>query len=249
MANLHEVVGALINQIERGRAQADLGTLEIANIYRDIPLLSDFPIPKISLDQITVDLKVSVGSVPVPENYLSQAARTQAVERVGAMVLALQDQDPSLREMLHSDPELKKAWVESREEILQKVAECVPEEGAVNADLVARNVGTVLRGKITSLVTTPGLKIQKLRLHTFVTERAPEVEKRVTGQVRDTIAAVVREQPVSLRNMDVLVTTSELQSVPSDRITTLHLTFSESDRVWTQFETEKGEIIKKIVPR
>jgi hypothetical protein len=249
MANLHEVVGALINQIERGRAQADLGTLEIATIYRDIPLLSDFPIPKISLDQITIDLKVSVGSVPVPENYLSQAARAQVVEQVGARVLALHDQDPALKEMLHSDPELQKAWAGSREEVLRGVAECIPEEGAVSPELVARNVGTVLRGKVTSLVTAPGLKIQKLRLHTFVTERVPEVEKRFSGQVRDIIAAVVREQPASLRNMEVLVTTSELQSIPPDRITTLHLTFSESDRVWTQFETEKGEIIKKIVPR
>ena len=204
--------------------------------------------PKISLDQIVIDLKVSVGSIPAPENFLSPSSRSKAVERIGDMVSDLH-RDPSLKEMLASDPALMESWVKSREEILQKVAECLPEEGSINPDLIAGNIGIILRGKITGLITTPGLKIQKLRLHTYVTERTPEVERKVADGVRATLTGILKEQPASLRDMEVLVTVSELQAIPQDKITTLHLTFSESDRIWTQFETEKGEIKKKLVPR
>jgi hypothetical protein len=48
--------------------------------------------------------------------------------------------------------------------------------------------------------------------------------------------------------LDVLVTASELQSIPPEKITTLKLTLRESDQSWTQIETEKGEIQEKLVP-
>jgi hypothetical protein len=38
----------------KGRSQADMATLEIADIYKNHPLLSEFPVPKFALDEVVV---------------------------------------------------------------------------------------------------------------------------------------------------------------------------------------------------
>jgi len=163
------------------------------------------------------------------------------------MISNLHLRDTLLKEMLASDPILKESWIKSKEELLQKAAQCLPEEGVINPDFIARNIGTVIRGHITGLITTQASKVEKRRLHTDVTERIPEVEKRVTDGFLDILMGLLKEQPPSLSNMKVLVTASELEAIPIEKITTLHLTFSESDRAWTKIETENGETKLKLV--
>lgn len=247
MTNLNDVVGSLINQIERGRAQADMGTIEIADIYRKTPLLSNFPVPKIVLDQIVIDLKVAVGSIPASGNYLSSATRSKAIEMIGENVSDLHLRDKSLKSMFASDPTLTQSWINSKNDLQKKVAECLPEDGNVNLDLIAQNIGTVIRGNIIDLITTPGSKIAKSRLHKQVTESIPEVEKRVIDNVRGTLIGLLKEQPPSSNDISVLVTASELEAIPPEKVTTLRLTFSESDRAWTKIE-DQGETKLKLVP-
>jgi hypothetical protein len=58
-----DLIASLMEQINQAGAQADAGVADIATQYRDNPLLSAFYIPRFSIADVVVDLKMAVASV------------------------------------------------------------------------------------------------------------------------------------------------------------------------------------------
>jgi hypothetical protein len=248
MATLGDVLGALISQIGKGRSQADMATLEIAQIYKNHPLLSSFPVPRVTLDEVVVDLKVSISSAPLQSKALSPQAKSALVVQLANLVGNLPNTDPSLKALSDKNPELSRVWKSAHPEMLQRLSGFIPTDIDVEAKSIAQGAASIIRGHITNIVLNLTPKVRQISAVDSLKTDVPEIETRLISQIQEIISNVLNAQTTTKDRLDVLVTASDLQAIPPEKLTTLKLTLRESDQTWTQIENEKGEIKEKLIP-
>src|SRR5712664_3761273 len=116
MSSLGDVIGALVSQLGRGRSQADVATLEVAQIYKNTPLLSEFPIPRFSLDEVVVDLKMAVNNAPLPTGFITPEARAEILSRLQTIAADLPNGEPPFG--TQEWDQFRKSWKSSQDAIL-----------------------------------------------------------------------------------------------------------------------------------
>lgn len=251
MASLGEVVGAFISQIGRGRSQADAATLEVAKIYKDHPLLSAFPVPRMTLDEVVVDLKLSIAAPPIAGRILTAKAKFEVLSQLEKKMKDLTSAEPSLRVICQKFPKLEEAWKSTYNQLVGRLSELIPTEVEVEPRTISLGAASIIREHVSNLMLTSDprrARIEITAIRKFVSEDAPKMENRLTSQIQEIISKVLEVQPPMKDRLDILITSSELQTIPHEKLTTLKFTLRESDQTWTQIETEKGEIKEKLVP-
>ena len=63
MADLQQVVGAILRDLAKARFGSDLYSRSIARYYENDYLLRKFPVPRADVEEVEIDLKFSIGSV------------------------------------------------------------------------------------------------------------------------------------------------------------------------------------------
>lgn len=249
MASLGEVLGAIISQIDKGRCQADMATLEIAQLYKDHPLLSSFPVPRVTLEEVVIDLKFAIDTVPPSGRFITSKAREEVLAQVKEMTNNIM-KEPSLTALSKRYPELPRVWESIHPQIVQKLSKLIPtEEIEIEPESIAYGLASIIRGYLTDVILSLEVKIRQLPVvRNFLTKDALQIEAKLASQIRETISKVLEVQPSIKDRLDVLVTAHDLQTIPPEKIDTLRLTLREEDRSWTQVETEKGEIRDKLTP-
>jgi hypothetical protein len=248
MARLGDVLGALVSQIEQGRSQADLATIEIARIYKEHPLLREFPIPKFTLDEAIVDLKMIVSAISTPEYFITPQIKSQILSEIDKLLADLPDKEPSVAELSKESPEFSNLWQLNRKEVSQRLDGFIPSERVVEPKLVAEGAASLIIGQLTKTVLARQAKIRVNLARSFMAGDTLQVEKGVASQIQNILENIFKSQSNVPDRLDVLVTASELENFPLEKITNVRLTLRESDRAWTQIETDSGEIIEKIIP-
>lgn len=82
MADLREVVGAILRDITEARAQADAASRDMALIYAKDPILRSFTIPRTEIRDLKLDLKIAVrGLVESSDDQMARDARMDEVVR------------------------------------------------------------------------------------------------------------------------------------------------------------------------
>ena len=93
MADLQQIVGAILRDLAKARFSADLYSRSIARYYENDYLLRKFPVPRADVDEVEIDLKFSIAEVAGSEvNNESQEANAavlfeRSVERLVATFL------------------------------------------------------------------------------------------------------------------------------------------------------------------
>lgn len=93
MADLQQIVGAILRDLAKARFGADLYSRSIARYYENDYLLRKFPVPRADVDEVEIDLKFSIAEVLGSEvNNESQEANAavlfeRSVERLVATFL------------------------------------------------------------------------------------------------------------------------------------------------------------------
>ena len=86
MPTLGDVLGNLMAEVTRARAQADLETVRIAESYAAHPLLKNFTVPRFRLPEITLDVPMIVNKIDMtgaaPPDF--EAVRSSFVEVLNA---------------------------------------------------------------------------------------------------------------------------------------------------------------------
>jgi len=108
MADIQQILGALLRDLAKARFSADLYSRSIARYYENDYLLRRFPIPRADVEEVEIDLKFSIAEILASEaNHESQEANAavlfeRAVERLVSTFLnvagAREQKEPSLRE-------------------------------------------------------------------------------------------------------------------------------------------------------
>jgi len=249
MAQLNDVLAALLTQIGRGRSQADMATLEMAEAYRDHPLLSGFPVPRVTLDEVVIDLKMAIAAAPTHVQQASPAAKAEILERLRPVVQNVVATDPGLQALANRHPGLTKAWVKAWGHAVQRLDAVVPAAGSVDAHAVAMGATAVVRDAVSNTLLMPDTKVGVEAARTFHAREAPRFEERLRDHVRGIIEGVLaRQAPAAPGRLEVLITAKDLEGLPPERISTVRLTLRESDRTWMHTEDGEGQPQARLVP-
>lgn len=249
MASLGEVVGALISQVSKGRSQADMATLEVAKIYKENPLLSGFPIPRMTLDEVVIDLKISIASTPVKSKTLNTKSKAEILSELQKMVNELPNSEPSLAKLTKTFPELPRALKSLSKEFMDSLSNLLPEEKEADPQSIAEGAASVIRSHLINAVLVTDPKVVNKISKDFLKSEVKIIKEKLVPLIQANISKILEIQPSDKERFDILITASELQSIPPEKITTMRLTLRESDQSWTHYETEKGEIKEKLVPK
>lgn len=272
MARLEDVVGAVISQIGRARGQADAASLEVAAAYRDHPLLAAFPVPRLQLEEVTIDLRMAFatpGAEPraaVGERMMMArvegAPETPSVDlprALSAIVADLPDSDEGCREVADRHPGVRKTWNLKRDEIARKAAEVIP-AGRYDPETTARAVASVVKDGFTATLLDKRARTSPDSTREFYAKHATGLESRLVERVRDLLARdapsiaypgrppVSGGSPLGPGGLDVLVTAQELEGIPPERIATVRLVLREADREWLREESPDGQVHARLVP-
>jgi hypothetical protein len=60
MPSLKETIAAIVSDVARGRVHADIASAEVAVLYKEHPILREFPLPYMTIDKVEIDLKVAL---------------------------------------------------------------------------------------------------------------------------------------------------------------------------------------------
>ena len=244
MVSLGEVLGALISQVNKGRAQADMETLEVAEVYKDSPLLSSLSIPRMVLDEAVIDLKVSVAVGPSRGVSLTPEDRLKILDRIEKLVEDLPKRYRHVQ-TIQTDPDI---WEPVLIRISDELSEIVPAEVEVKPKSVTASAATAVQRQIVQGLLHPKSKATKRSLGSFVQEDVPRMDGYLKSEMEKIVDDVIKTQPPPKDRLEVLVSASDLEGIPPDKITTVRLTLRESDLSWTDIEKKDGKIEKKLVP-
>ena len=243
MVSLGEVVDALISQVGKGRAQADAETVKLAEIYKDDPLFSSFPVPRMALDEVVIDLKVAISTGPSRGISFSQEGRRKILGRIEKLV----DDLPNRYRYVQDMPKYPGIWNPARTKISEEIAEIIPVEADVEPISITVGSAAAVQRNILQAITHPKFKITRKGMGTFVEDDALRMEKYLRSEIKKIVTEAVKSEPSPKERLDVLVSAADLQGIPSDKITNVKLTLRESDLSWTKIETGEGTK-EKLIP-
>jgi len=274
MPGLADVLGGLIGQIDRGRSQADLASVEVANVYRNHPLLRAFPVPKIRLDQLELDLKLAFASPPAGRGIFTPQARARVLDRISTLLRELPEAEPDLRELLRPErpdrpespgpgpdrperPETERraveldpeqVWGPGRDDAQRRIGDVLPTGVEADAVSLAAAASTIVRGALLGSVVRQEAQVPIARVRAFIARQADEFEDRLREQLRVILEEeIARERPGD-GGLEVMITAEELHALPPDKVTSVRLTLRESDREWTSIEEAEGQVTDRLVP-
>lgn len=249
MTNLGDVIGAIISQIDLGRTQADHATLDVANEYRKDARLSDFPIPRMSLDEVTIDLKVSLAAGPVSRNVLTQESRTEILKELEEKVGKLPKSDTTLATIFKEAPDLENEWKLKADQIIKKLSGIFQADTEISPLALSRISAATIRGSVSDTLRLPMTKAGKMSASRFGRLDEEKMESFLEAQTKELIEKHLSMQPDLTKRLGVFVTAAELEKIPPEKIATMRFTLHESDRSWTQYDDEKGKKVEKLISK
>jgi len=231
MSHLGDYLGQFMTEITNARVHADLESVRLAELYASHPLLKYMPVPHFRLPTVTLDIPIIIKEME------PRKKETQTQDQV------LEEMKIRFNEFLI--PYLKNTGIKLEKKTIEKI------------DLA-------LKKKSVSLKPTPKLPLSTTHItDEFVnsviqTLRESHTQKEIIleeGRLDQLAEELKHSSYVDLSNfiqspprLDVLVTTAELREAgPSDRLTYVHLTVSESGVEWTTVES-KGKTQSRLVP-
>lgn len=243
MTSLGTIIGAMLAQLGQGRSQADLAIVALAHLYQDNPLLKGFPIPRLTVDEAIVDLKLAIFESPVVKGEMTAAIHKTIINEITKLVDNLLEKEDYL---LKNFPHLREVWPTTVKVTNNKISNFLPHTGEVESTWVATGMTAIILNKLTQAAFTHQLLTKQAFL--FFDRHVPQLEDSLTSTIQQIVQTQFESQPVDPNRLNILVTTTELETVPIEKITTMKFTLREADRDWTQVETSTGETVDKLVP-
>lgn len=248
MANLDEVVGSLLTQINRGRIYSDLATIEVAKRYREDPLLSHFPIPHMAIEEIEVELRFAFARPPMERVIATREMRNDILEEIRKMIRDMPDIAKELINVLKERMEWQKVWHSREGHLIENIAGIVPVDQEIDIDGVSRAIGNTIENELTGTLIDQRSNVTVAMLRRYQKEVAPKLRQRLIEHAHRIIAGRVGDvEIVGDESMQVLVTAAELQTVPPEKISSVKLKIHESDRTWARLNDDDQEP-KNLVP-
>ncbi|MBS1913679.1 MAG: hypothetical protein JST22_16955 [Bacteroidetes bacterium] len=240
MANLGDIVGAVISQINRARCQADLVTVEIAQKYHQHPFLSAFPVPRFSLEEVVIDLKVAIAGTAAARHVMTSESRATLLANLERYLVALPQTEPAVAVIFSRLPDLGKSWAAGIPALIARIVPMNPINVELDLESLCAGIAATVRAQLAAAVLASAVGLARATDRKANADLVANLNIDIEPGIREMVTAAVTQAATSGDDLDVLVTASELQSIAPERITTLRLSLHEADRSWAHVETADG---------
>lgn len=256
MAELTDVLGAMLRDITRSRVISDLFSRDVGVEYSQDPILSVFPVPRLEIKQASIDLYFAVNEVgrkqaANPGDVVREKAPVHAATLAANVFHDAISENPqkdkllSLLQEMHIDLQgqltavVEKLLTSSSEEVSQALNN-KPEPLRKKLDEAVLSVLLADQQVRTILVRTPGMD----KLAELVRKRTEEM---VQAFVADVLAALNPSNEDVLR-IDVAVTRQELTDVRDALLSRINLVTEVRNYEWAEVGEQDGKPIRRLRP-
>ncbi|MGH8065951.1 MAG: hypothetical protein ACRERE_12125 [Candidatus Entotheonellia bacterium] len=240
-ASIGDVVGTILTHIAQGQSLADRQCVAIAQEYLKDPLLIGFPIPRMVVSDIEVELKVAVARAPQADRRVVTPQGREEIAKLLGQMLADRPQPVDRRMALPQPPGEAQHQQQAVPPQVDELLRLVPEDGTIHVDSFLTAAADVIKE---ACVPRPllsydipasahdqgeGMPFERQRdLQAFpLTDLDSTVRAALSG-----LKAILARYSAADTTMQALMTTTELEGVPTAHLSTIRLKLTPGNRVW-----------------
>lgn len=256
MAELGDVLGAVLRDITQSRVTGDLFSRDVSREYARDAILSAFPVPRVEIKEASIKLRLAINAVESKSPETEGLIRTQVTSHAQRIAERL------FRELVLEHPKHDELT-----RMLEAAGKDLEKEFSVtitNALLSAANaLQAALEGDAAKLVGLVGkacgreLRRDKafwaaLRRGMLVRDIDKRVEDLANVGVREfaehLAAALGEASKLRSTGIDVAVTKRELAEIPDFVMSDITLVTEIRNYEWTEMDDAEGNVIRRLQP-
>lgn len=250
MITLGSFLGALLAETARGRAISDRASVQIADQYLRNEFLKGFPVPRMQVRDLEVELRFAVSSKLAAVSFLEdQEAQRHISYRLREFLSTLPGHR-DFKDYFGKDTALATKWKRGLDDMARRLQEVLARPAADSSvviqslSLCIRNyfhesAPEHLRGEVSSLLARRRRK-----------EPAEDdsLERLIERQIREIVMSMDRSadqnEPAadSPLNFNVLVGAAELEKVSPALLSSIKISVSPADRRWIVSEHDGKKV-------
>lgn len=229
MIKLGDYIGQMVSELTVARMQADLEAIRVAELYANHELLRHFPVPRMRLKDIDIDMSVVVLKADeIPDNASPRGSVPMGVMKT--IFKTTVDEILTLHNINLSQPE-----VNNHDAIADLVFERHrgPEVVRVDSNLVADRLTATVRSLLAKK------KLEKSQIDA------------ITDSVRSTIRRRFTESRILPPSLMVGVTSKEIREASDESLVRISLKITEEGLEWNHIYPEDGgdeDVRSKLIP-
>lgn len=261
MAELHQVIGAILRDIAQARVTSDLYTRDVSRYYEQDSLLRIFPVPRSEISEVNIDLRFAISRIePDPDRTVEKNAKTAGIlepysERLvnsifeGLTSTPTAQDNPSWLEAIHNldSPDF-------RSDLRSRILDCF--ESNVYGLIDKQNNLLDVEALLDFVKDVVDASIyQKAEIAAFLKDGdfSGPVKAAVTTRMKSDLESMRVEIEFARSAaedyiIEVDVTSDKLQEVPEAALSSIKLTTSMRNYTWSQVEQKDERIIRRLIP-
>jgi hypothetical protein len=228
MPTLKDTIAAIVSDVARGRVHADIASAEVAVLYKEHPILREFPLPYMTIDKVEIDLKVALQ----PRETGTSTGGTSAVEAHLAqqhekLVAILQNVPALLKRYDLAVGTVGRKWPAVQRELSDHLREYLHASAHLPSAVKVAEVSCRIQRRVHELIATDVATTEVVRVRPGNLEAA---DREITLAVEPVLNVAPAPEEIDAASLDVLLSPEELKGIDINRLTSIHLTLVENDK-------------------
>ncbi|GAB4574498.1 MAG: hypothetical protein Kow0077_21370 [Anaerolineae bacterium] len=255
MAELTQVLGAILKDVAQSRVISDLFSRDASLQYAQDPILVNFPVPRVEIKEASIQLKFAVNAVeeaPVDTDSLTQAGITQLADDLSTRMYAVLVEESEKREDLEAFLE------EQGIDLPALVSDVVVRQVKANPQMVATALGSkpqVLAKKLDAEVLNALRGHEALWAMLRKTTRVRDLREQITANTLPSVNRFVEDVAGAISaagrqalHVDVAVTREELADLPDVVLSHVSIVTEIRNYEWTEVGSVDGKPVRRLQP-
>lgn len=259
MAELHDIMGAILRDLAQARVTSDLYSREISKHYEKDSLLRLFPIPRTEINDVEIELKFAINEIELDEsrNDNRNAQIDSTVEKFSEkltetifndlidskVILDKQEwQDEIARLKTEKYSGLKQLVLTHLEKLIE--TQEFKDSLSVDVNKSRDQINTIVNNQIYSLESIIQLD-EEFECLVQVKSSVSRGLKSTLEDLNEDLSFITESEEYKI---EVDVTKEKLDSLPPEAISSIKIRTSIRNYTWSQVEENDGEIIRRLTP-
>lgn len=250
MVKLGDYVGMILSEMTRARAQADIETLKLAELYATNKTLRNFAVPRVRLQnvEITTPLVIDKQDEAALEAYSKPVKISEVRTAVdNAIAASLDKHDVKLAAADAST--VKKSIDERSGVVARRFTVARPQPAAGRAAQPAEDTISLADTKNVADEYAAQVDSTLKRLK----ETQPAYKNIDVDKISAEVKADLRVRIANLRplppRLEVMVNTAQIkETAAKELVTYVKFTLTEDSMEWTEYQSSTGEVKEQLVP-
>ena len=237
MVALGDYIGLLLSELTIGRAQADIESVRIAEIYSTNKILKNFAVPRLRLENVEITMPVAIDKVDPKE---IDASKTP---------LKISEVNKEVTQTLMTS--LEKYKITLSEGNIAAIRKAIEQK----SKSLEKNLGQT-SGNHIYIIDTKNIADEysseiDLHLRRIKDEAQPEIKSVDLDKMAKDVKTGIRSKLIVMRpppaRIPVLIQTSQIKEIGVQSVTMIKFQISEDAMEWTEYQTSEGESREQLV--